>query len=444
MALSEASTASLMNQLIGPEFEYYRNKLCQQPGSLLIKLGGAVVEHELEAVGTAVHTLAALDILPVIVHGAGPQIDGRLVAKDIQTEKIAGKRVTTPEVMGVVENTLYEVNHTISSHLAGNEGLPVESVKHGVFVAEPVSDRRLGLVGAVTNVNQIPLQKALREQRIPIISCLGQTGSGEPINVNADGASAALATSLAVSKFVTLSDVPGVLDKNGSLLPVINLSNGTVEELIASGAISGGMIPKVQEIAATVESLPSDASAVITQPSSLIKELFTHQGSGTLIRKGDEVVHYDSIRAVNQQSVRSLIEATFGGHLSQDYFDKLSPNAEVFTTAQAYDGLAIVVPQGEPSQKLPAYMDKLVVRPSHQGYGIGSELINSVTKNFSNGLFWRTRITGAEQIRWYGKIADSETVVGDWMVFTLNVPDKHRAACLQAASQLTPTVIYNA
>jgi acetylglutamate kinase len=273
---------------------------------------------------------------------------------------------------------------------------------------------------------------------------LGSNTEGQRLNINADTSGAALAVSLMVRKFVTLSAEGGVLDKTGSIIPVLNIRSGAIDSLIADGTIDEDMIPKIEGIVASVKELSDDASAVITLPSALIRELFTHAGEGTLIRKGEDIDHYTSVRAVNHTMIRQLIESSFNGKLLRDYFTNLPESAEVFTTPQVYNGVAIVIPNsGQNSEQLPAYLDKLVVRPGFQGYGIGDELLDAVISHYKGGLYWRTRADNHENIvDWYRKIADSSMDANGWTVFTVGVPAAQQNECLQKAINVEASISY--
>lgn len=439
---TETRTQLVLSQAIGAEFGYYLDKLTQPDSTMLIKLGGAIVASQIELVTDAVQTLTELGIYPAIIHGAGPQIDANLALRGIPEKKVAGIRVTNEETLGVVTETFINVNNTISESLR-LKGVNTQPITEGIFTADYLDRDVYGFVGNVDDVNVKPVADSLFAPSVPVISCLGKTPEGQPLNVNGDTASAALAGRLMVHKFVTLSHIGGVLDQKDCIIPVLNIRSGVIERLIDDGTISDGMIPKIKEIVASVEKLSDDASAVITLPASLIRELFTHAGEGTLIRKGDEIVHYPSIRAVNHHMVRELIENSFGGKLRKDYFTNLPESAEIFTTTQTYNGVAIVIPDSTPDgEPLPAYLDKLIVRQGFQGYGIGKELIDAAISRYSTGLYWRTKTSNLKQIEWYSKIADSYMAANGWTVFTKGVTVERQADCLQKAINVEPSVIY--
>lgn len=202
------------------------------------------------------------------------------------------------------------------------------------------------------------------------------------------------------------------------------------------------MIPKLAEMEASVERLPENSSAVITNPHALIRELFTHMGEGTVVRKGEEIVHYESLRAVNTREMRELIQSAFGGKLAPDYFRQLTDKAHVFTTPQSYNGVAIVIPDEVQPDEKPAYMDKLAVRSELTGMGIGKELLETASQTYTGGLYWRTKTSNITQKAWYSKVAQAQYEVDEWTVFMVNVRREDIAECISKAATVPTTITY--
>ncbi|HEY0388047.1 MAG TPA: acetylglutamate kinase [Gaiellales bacterium] len=197
----------------------------------VVKVGGA-------APGAAAHiaSLVARGRQVAVVHGAGPQISAACTAAGLEPRFVGGQRVTDAAVMRVVERAIREANASLCAELE-SAGLACRPM-HDALTAEPWGDERLGLVGRVTSVEQIGIRAVLAAGAVPVIA---PTASG--LNVNADNAAAAVAAALRASELIFLSDVPGLLGPEGDVIR--RLSAASVSQLVASGHVSGGMIPKL-------------------------------------------------------------------------------------------------------------------------------------------------------------------------------------------------------
>lgn len=215
--------------------------------ALVIKYGG----HAMEDAGLArafagdIARLAQKGTPFVVVHGGGPQISGMLKRLAIESRFENGLRVTDEATMEVVEMVLAgQVNKDVVSRLAA-VGVPAVGVcgRDGRLLTAAYKDARLGRVGDVTKVDASLLACLLEKRFVPVVAPVVSGPEGEAMNVNADTAAGALAGALEASYFVLISDVPGVLDADGKLLP--KLSRADIDRLKADGVIYGGMIPKV-------------------------------------------------------------------------------------------------------------------------------------------------------------------------------------------------------
>jgi acetylglutamate kinase len=217
----------------------------------LVKYGGAAMEHDevRAAVCAEVAFLTQLGLRVTVVHGGGKEISRLLERLGLTPSFLDGLRVTDTAAMAATEMVLSgAVNKDLASRItlngapalgiSGRDGHLLEATKlRGSNGAD------LGLTGEVHAVHPRAIHAILDANFVPVVSPVGETAEGGPLNLNADYAAAALAGSLAVNKCIFLTDVPGV-KKNGQVLP--HLSPSDVEMLIAEGTISGGMIPKVQ------------------------------------------------------------------------------------------------------------------------------------------------------------------------------------------------------
>jgi acetylglutamate kinase len=197
----------------------------------VVKVGGA-------AGGAVAHVaqLVARGREVVVVHGAGPQITDACRAAGLEPRFVAGQRVTDAAVMRLVDAAVRDANAALCGELAAAD-VSCRPM-HDALTAEPWGDERLGLVGRVTFVEQIGIRAVLAARAVPVIA---PTASG--LNVNADNAAAAVAAALRASELIFLSDVPGLLGPEGDVIR--RLSASAVSQLVASGHVTGGMIPKL-------------------------------------------------------------------------------------------------------------------------------------------------------------------------------------------------------
>ncbi len=232
--------------------------------------------------------LSQVGILPVIVHGGGPQIDQMLARSGIASQFVDGLRVTSAEAINVIEMVLSgSVNKELVSTLqqegataiglSGKDGrlLLCEKYKH------PKTD--YGYVGTIKAVNTNLIQALLTEKIIPVIAPIGVGARGETYNINADTVAGAVAAALGASRFYLLTNVPGVLDKDGNLISEMDVTEA--KSLMTDGTITGGMIPKIQTCLDAAEG-GANCSVILDGrvPHALLLEVFTPQGLGTLVK----------------------------------------------------------------------------------------------------------------------------------------------------------------
>ncbi len=259
--------------------------------TLVIKLGGAAAAAgDVDSVLQDVVLLRFVGMRPVLVHGGGPEISSFQERMGLTPRFVNGLRVTDEATMEVVKMVLTgKVGPDLVARihrfggsaigLSGEDG-PTLLVRR----AGSESGEDLGLVGVVDHVNVEPVVSILDQGRIPVVASIGLGYDGEAYNVNADSVAAELAVALHATKLIVLTDVDGVHDSDGRL--VSELDRGRTEELIASGVIAGGMIPKVR---AALRSLDGVEAAHIVDgrvPHALLLELLTAEGVGTMFAPG--------------------------------------------------------------------------------------------------------------------------------------------------------------
>ena len=269
--------------------------------TVVIKYGGAAMTDE------ALKRSVALDVIlmryvgmqPVVVHGGGPEITRAMEQAGLKPTFISGFRVTDRETMRIVEMLMVgQINQELVAlinssggsavGLSGKDGGLIRARKAGpaaatespAGVVEPQVD--LGFVGEIVAVDERVLLALERDGFTPVIAPTGVDEAGVTYNINADLAAGAIASALQAEKLIFLTDTDGILDGDGALIPT--LSRRMVEELIADGVISGGMLPKVRACLAALDKGVGKTHIVNgTIPHALLLEFFTSEGVGTEI-----------------------------------------------------------------------------------------------------------------------------------------------------------------
>ena len=256
---------------------------------IVIKYGGSAQTDPklIESFAQDILLLYLVGIKPVIVHGGGKKITDMLEKLNIQTEFIDGQRVTTPEVMRIVEMILSgEINSGIVSLLNAHSAKAIGvSGKDAHFIlAEPKEHAKWGLTGTITEVKAEVIHNLINEKFVPVIAPIaaGEEMGHPGYNINADLAASQVAKAIGANKVIFLTDTPGVLDANKKLLSSLNEEE--VEALKQDGTINGGMVPKVDACLEAIEGGVSKAHIIDGRlEHSMLLELFTSEGIGTQI-----------------------------------------------------------------------------------------------------------------------------------------------------------------
>lgn len=254
----------------------------------VIKYGGAAQTDERLKNDFArdIVLLQLVGIKVVIVHGGGKKINSLLDKLSIESHFEDGLRVTNKDTMEVVEMALSGlINKEITSLLVahGARAVGISGKDDGLLRASAFNLEKYGFVGKIDEVNEAVINALLKENIIPVIAPIALGANATSYNINADLAASAIAAKLRASKAIFLSDIKGVLDKNGELIS--KLDEAKIAELKNDGSISGGMIPKLE---ASLECIKAGAKAVHIIDGrlahSLLLEIFTDEGIGSVIR----------------------------------------------------------------------------------------------------------------------------------------------------------------
>jgi len=268
--------------------------------TIVVKFGGHAMG-ETEYVAAFAADIALLDQVgarPVVVHGGGPQIGEMLAKLEIESNFVDGLRVTDEATISVVEMVLAGgINKALVAAIAraGGRAVGISGKDGGLIRARKLLGKSrtegsaieqaidLGFVGEPEQINTDVLDALNVGNLIPVVAPVGSDAAGETYNINADTAAGAIAAALGATRMLMLTDVAGVLDKEGELITELTVSQA--ESLIRDGTVSGGMIPKVETCINAV--LGGAEAAVIMDgraPHALLVELFTEHGMGTIIK----------------------------------------------------------------------------------------------------------------------------------------------------------------
>ena len=267
------------------EIQKYVKKYLKE--KIVIKCGGRVLlDPELfNNFINDVTILKKLGLTPIVVHGGGLRIKKKLDELNIKTKFIMGLRVTNEKVMKIVEDVMIEFNKEIVNALEKKscKAVSITIRKNNAIYVEQ-KNKELGYVGIPTRIDDKLIKNLIKKNFIPVISPMGLDQKKQTYNINADIAAGALARSLKSRRLMLMTDVEGVYDKNNKLITEIKSTEA--EKLIYDETISEGMIPKIRTC---INAVNNGVRGVVVidgrKPHSILFELFSDKGSGTLIRE---------------------------------------------------------------------------------------------------------------------------------------------------------------
>lgn len=286
----QAKRIHAMSSVMGeamPYIEKYKGK------TIVVKYGGAAMTSaELKAtVMSDIILLNLIGVRVVLVHGGGPAISEQLKKLGKKSEFIGGLRVTDEETMEVVQQTLAgKVNKDLVSLLHG-KGVGLCGLDGGMITCSKIqTEPDLGYVGEVEHIDNTLLNFTLDAGFIPVIATIGAGEDDRAYNINADTAACAIAVSLHADKIITMTDVAGLLknkDDESTLIPEADIKE--VPDMIASGVIAGGMIPKILGCVECIKQGVNEATILDGRvPHSILLEIFSDEGNGTLFYQKDK------------------------------------------------------------------------------------------------------------------------------------------------------------
>jgi len=272
----------------GPSIEEVKNYLVKYNNEyIVIKCGGSVLvdKNLFNNFVNDISILNKLGLITIIIHGGGKRISNQLNETGIKSDFINGLRITCEKSIGVVEDVLNNFNKEITEALKKNgcDSQGITNQKNNILLVEQ-ENRDLGFVGTPKEISELIIEKIMNEKKVPVIAPLGLDKNNQVFNINADTAAGAIAKKLNARRLIIISDVEGVLDNSKNLITEINTKK--INELIKDKIISGGMIPKIKNCLDVANNGVKGVCIIDGRlKHSILFELLSDKGSGTLIRK---------------------------------------------------------------------------------------------------------------------------------------------------------------
>ncbi|EAT76919.2 hypothetical protein SNOG_15544 [Parastagonospora nodorum SN15] len=308
----------------------------------VVKVGGAILTDHLQELCFALQQLHAIGLYPIIVHGAGPQMNQLLLDSGVEPDFIDGIRVTDKKTLGIARKLFLEANMDLVMTLKRDWGVPARPITAGALQADYLDKEKWKYVGKINKINPRPIMDALENNELPILCSMAETE---------DVVAAALAREFEPLKVIYLSEKGGLFNaETGKLISHINLE-GEYDTYMNQAWVRYGTKLKIVEAKNLLDGLPRTSSVAITHPSNLGKELFTHTGGGTLIRNGGSVKEVSKFEELDIKALSEALAKERGGAEASDavnkYLDNLkSRSFEVFSD-DSMGVVAVVYPSAQ-------------------------------------------------------------------------------------------------
>lgn len=403
--------------------DHYQNP--NQNKFAVVKVGGNVIATELKQLVESLSLLTHLGLTPIILHGAGPQLDEAIDKQQLPIKKLNGLRVTDDQTLAVIQPVIKNVHQKLLDALA-DVGIKTKSVFNQVFCCKYLDKDKYGHVGEIKQVDLSCINLALANKQVPVLSCLGMDDKGQVLNINADIAMRKLVWETKPAKVIFVTPTGGLLDENEQLISAVQLIN-QYQDLMQQPWLHSGMKLKVQQIYKLLKPMPRKLSVSITAASELGKELFTHKGKGTFISMGEHINNYNSLGGAIKLQLKSLLESSFKRKLKNGFFANLDfKSLFISETGQA----AALITKGNNGY---AYLNKFAVTSMAQGQGLGKAIWQNML-NCHPQIYWRSRIDNKIN-GWYYNQAECTYREGQWIMFSCGMSLEDSMQCMKQAGQ---------
>lgn len=373
----------------------------------VIKVGGAILTDYIDVLCSSLRNLNQMGLFPVIIHGAGPQLNRLLEQAGVEPQYQDGIRITDGKTLGVARKLFLEENLKLVEALE-SWGVRARPITSGVLMADYKDKEIYKLVGEVNEVNTSSLKAAIADGYIPVLTCMAESKEGQVLNVNADKAAAELAKALVPLKIVYLSEKGGLHNKDtGKLIEAINLDE-EYDRYMSLPWVIHGTRSKIRDIKDLLDHLPRSSSVAIIHPESLERELFTHSGAGTLIRRGTKLHEASSMQDFgDMKQLKEVLVRDRKGLDSEAvvdrYLDSLKSRSFKAYYDEAMEALAIVLPPvGSPGGL--AHLATLTMTRNGWLSNIADNVFQNLKRDFPR-LAWTVK-QDDENLTWFAEKAD--------------------------------------
>ncbi|XP_032394192.1 N-acetylglutamate synthase, mitochondrial [Etheostoma spectabile] len=384
--------------------QFQRATSAQSPAFAVLEVDSSVFSSRemVQSLAFGLSFLQRMDMKPVVVMGRSEY------EQTGPTEPVAGSRCTR----GLVERS-QQLTEALQQHSA--TVLPLFSAESFLLLHEaPHGSSAPPSIAVDTSL----LQWSLDCGTIPLVCPVGRDGRGCSVMLDPTDVTAAIARALQPLKVMFLNHSGGLRSQENKVLDTVSLPSD-LPGLSRAAWLSAAERRRVTAIARLLNQLLTESSAVITSADTLLTELFSHRGSGTLFKNGDPIHRYSSLDGIDVDRLLALINKSFDKTLRRDYIDTLKGRLHSIYLSEDYSAAAIVTM--EPVNSGTPYLDKFVVSSSQQGQGTSHILWECVRQDLGK-LFWRSRATNRIN-PWYFKHCDGSFVNGVWTVFWFGLTD---------------------
>lgn len=372
----------------------------------VIKVGGAIITEHLQTLSSALAFLNHVGLFPVVVHGAGPQLNRMLEAAGVEPQFEDGIRVTDGKTLNLARNLFLEENLKLVEALE-DLGVRARPITTGVFSADYLDKEKYNLVGKIQRVDKRPIEASIQAGCLPILPSMAETLEGQVLNVNADVAAGELARALQPLKIVYLSEKGGLFNGDtNEKISAINLDE-EYDDLMKLWWVRHGTRLKIKEMRELLQDLPRSSSVAIIHPADLQKELFTDSGAGTLIRRGNKVhvntkiSHFEDMQALKDVLVRDR-EGLDAKAVVDRYVESLEQREFKAFFDEGMSALAIVLPPHDGASI--AQLATFSVSKAAWLANLSDNIMTSIKKEFPK-LMWTVK-QDDENLTWFFDKAD--------------------------------------
>ncbi|KAF7191217.1 Protein arg-6, mitochondrial [Pseudocercospora fuligena] len=395
----------------------------------VIKVGGAILTDYIDVLCASLRNLNQMGLYPVIIHGAGPQLNKLLEEAGVEPKYNEGIRITDGKTLGVARKLFLQENLKLVEALE-SWGVKARPITSGVLMADYKDKDVYQFVGEVNQVNAGSIKAAIADGYIPVLTCMAESEEGQVLNVNADKAAAELAKALVPLKIVYLSEKGGIYDKEtGKLIEAINLDE-EYDVYMKKPWVIHGTRSKIRDIKTLLDELPRSSSVAIIHPESLERELFTHSGAGTLIRRGtklqqaENMKQFGDLAKLKQTLVRDRAGLDAAGVVDR-YLEILESRPFKAYYDDNMEALAIVLPPDNTPNALAQLATFTITRGAWLS-NIADNVFQNVKRDFPK-LAWTVK-QDDENLTWFSEKADGSIARGGEVLFWYGIdsPDEVR------------------